>query len=117
MFCLGWCIEQRRKKEFIWLEPRRLKLNTVATGTITTMFHTGNHYRSRRKMIKYARRKGKPLSNYGLYQAKASGDLSAYDAIEAAWFKHWNIERTGKVSPMAEFDESHAKWVKNGREC
>lgn len=49
---------------------------------------------------------------YGLYQAKASGDLSAYDAIEAAWFKHWSIERTDKVSPMAQFDESHKRFLK-----
>ena len=54
---------------------------------------------------------------YGLYQAKASGSLSEYEAIEAAWFKHWNIERAGKVSPMAQFDESHERWLKNGREC
>lgn len=68
-------------------------------------------------MIKYKREKGKPLANYGLYQAKASGDSKAYDAIERAWFDRWNIDRTGNVSLMAEFDESHKRWVKNGREC
>lgn len=54
---------------------------------------------------------------FGLYQAKASGDLSAYNAIEAAWFKYWGIERVGAVSPMAQFDESHKRWIENGREC
>ena len=54
---------------------------------------------------------------YGLYQAKASGDSKAYDAIERAWFDKWSIERTGNVSPMAQFDESHKRWVDNGREC
>ena len=54
---------------------------------------------------------------YGLYQAKASGDSKAYDAIERAWFDKWSIERTGNVSPMAQFDESHKRWVENGREC
>lgn len=48
----------------------------------------------------------------GLYQAKAQGDSKAYDAIELAWFDRWNIERTGKVSPMAEFDESHKRFLK-----
>lgn len=51
---------------------------------------------------------------YGLYQAKASGDSKAYEAIERAWFDRWNIERTGKASPMAEFDESHKRFLKQG---
>lgn len=63
-------------------------------------------------MIKYKREKGKPLANYGLYQAKASGSLSEYEAIELAWFKHWGIERVGLVSPMAQFDESHKRFLK-----
>ena len=68
-------------------------------------------------MIKPIQKAHGASKRYGLYQAKAQGDSKAYDATERAWFDRWNIERTGKVSPMAEFDESHAKWVKNGREC
>lgn len=67
-------------------------------------------------MIKYKREKGKPLANYGLYQAKASGDSKAYEAIGRAWFDRWNIERTGKVSPMAQFDESHKRFLKQERD-
>lgn len=69
------------------------------------------------EMIKRNQKACGASKRYGLYQAKACGDLSAYDAIEAAWFDKWSIERTGNVSPMAEFDESHARWVKSGREC
>lgn len=67
-------------------------------------------------MIKHNQKARGAPKRYGLYQAKASGDSSAYNAIEAAWFKHWGIGACG-VSPMAHFDESHAVWVKNGREC
>lgn len=67
-------------------------------------------------MIKYKREKGKPLANYGLYQAKASGDSKAYEAIESAWFARWGVAQDF-FPPMAQFDESHARWVKNGREC
>jgi len=67
-------------------------------------------------MIKCSRRKGKPLSSCGLYQAKASGDAKAYVEIERAWFEYWGIGACG-VSPMAQFDESYAIWVENGREC
>ena len=62
-------------------------------------------------MIKPTQKARGASKRYGLYQAKAIGDSMAYDAIEAAWFKRWNIERTGKVSPMAEFDESHKRFL------
>lgn len=67
-------------------------------------------------MIKRNQKACGASKRYGLYQAKAQGDLKAYDAIERAWFEYWGIGACG-VSPMAQFDESHAIWVKNGREC
>lgn len=67
-------------------------------------------------MIKRNKKACGASKRYGLYQAKASGDAKAYIEIERAWFEHWGIGACG-VSPMAQFDESHAIWVKNGREC
>lgn len=68
-------------------------------------------------MIKPIQKARGASKRYGLYQAKAQGDSEAYDAIERAWFDRWNIERTGNVSPMAQFDESHKRWLESGREC
>lgn len=68
-------------------------------------------------MIKRNQKACGASKRFGLYQAKAGGSLSDYEAIEVAWFKHWNIERAGKLSPMAQFDESHKRWLENGREC
>ena len=68
-------------------------------------------------MIKRNQKACGASKRYGLYQAKASGDSKAYDAIEAACFEYWGIERVGAVSPVAQFDESHKRWLDNGREC
>ena len=67
-------------------------------------------------MIKPIQKAQGASKRYGLYQAKAQGDSKAYDAIERAWFDRWNIERTGKVSPMAQFDESHKRFLKQERD-
>lgn len=61
----------------------------------------------------------------GLLQAATNGDEAAYREAEAEIRRCWNIANeydekrsySPKGSPMAQFDESHAKWVKNGREC
>lgn len=67
-------------------------------------------------MIKPIHKARGASKRYGLYQAKAQGDSKDYEAIERAWFGKWNIERTGKVSPMAEFDESHKRFLKQERD-
>lgn len=56
---------------------------------------------------------------YGLYQASVEGDLRKYKRIEARWFNHWGLLPFKPVveSPMAQFDESHKRWIENGREC
>ena len=67
-------------------------------------------------MIKPIQKAQGASNRCGLYQAKSQGDSKAYDAIERAWFDKWSIERTGKVSPMAEFDVSHKQFLKQERD-
>lgn len=58
-------------------------------------------------------------------QAATDGDEAAYREAEAEIRRCCNIANghdekrpySPKGSPMAQFDESHAKWLENGREC
>ena len=61
----------------------------------------------------------------GLLQAATDGDEAAYREAEAEIRRCWNIANghdekrpySLKGSPMAQFDESHARWLENEREC